>query len=295
LICVTIGSLALACAPGNPTTAVYTGGNSRETMAVGTWDRSFTIHLPTRATPGPVAQLIVAYHGLGQTAAQLEAQTDLDATADAMGAIVVYPEAALGQWDVTGDFVDIFGIDDLAFTRQMLDRLSTEVVYDQSHVTAVGLSNGAEYVQRLACEMADRFTGFVTVAGTLARPARDACQPSRPVAALYIIGSNDTQFPVGGDDVVLSVDSTMDFWAGRNHCGKRGARAILPDTAHDSTVVYRSWYLDCAGGAGVGLDSIAGSGHGWPGEPHAGPGISRNLSVNVEIRRFVLGGGGRPR
>src|ERR1700709_2410805 len=100
--------LVSACAPGGLTTAVYHGGDSRETMTIGTWDRSFRIHLPTRTTPGPLAQLIIASHGLGQTAEQIETQTGFDATADAIGAIVVYPEAALGQWDVTGDFVEVF-------------------------------------------------------------------------------------------------------------------------------------------------------------------------------------------
>jgi polyhydroxybutyrate depolymerase len=264
-------------------------------MPIGTWDRSFRIHLPTRATRGPVAQLIIAYHGLGQTAEQLETQTGFDVTADAMGAIVVYPEAALGQWDVTGDFVDIFGIDDLAFTRQMIDRLSTEFVFDRTHITAVGLSNGAEYVQRLACQMADQISGFVSVAGTLARPSRDVCSPSQPVAALYILGAADRQFPVNGDDVVLSVDSTLDFWSQRNHCSARGTRVTLPDTARDSTRVYRRRYVGCTDGAPVELDSIAGSGHGWPGAVQLPNGVSRNISANTEIRRFVLGGTGRPR
>jgi poly(3-hydroxybutyrate) depolymerase len=100
---------------------------------------------------------------------------------------------------------------------------------------------------------------------------------------------------VHGDDVVLSVDSTLDFWAQRNHCTSRGTRVTLPDTARDSTRVYRRRYVGCTAGAAVELDSIGGSGHGWPGAAHLPSGVSRNISANAEIRRFVLGGAGRPR
>jgi len=287
--------IALAGCTGTPTLATYTGSDTRQTMAIGSWDRSFRIHVPSRATPGPVAPLILAYHGLGQTAAQLEAQTGLDALADELGAIVVYPEAALGQWDVSGDFVEIFGIDDIAFARQLINRMSTDFVIDKQRIIAVGLSNGAVFAQRLACEVTDQISGFVAVSGTLSRPARDKCDPSEPVNAFYIIGTRDGQFPVDGNDVVLSVDSTMAYWSRTENCSGRGPRLTLPDTAHDNTLVYRSFLIDCQSGATVGLDSVVGSGHGWPGSPIAVNGISRNVSANAEIRRALLAGRARPR
>jgi polyhydroxybutyrate depolymerase len=286
--------LLAACA-GAPTAARYQGGDFRETIAIGSWDRSYRVHVPIRETSGPLAPLILAYHGLGQTAEQLEMNTGLDAAADQAGFIVVYPEAALGQWDVTGDFVTIFGIDDLAFARTLIDRMSNGYVIDDHRIFATGLSNGAVFAQRLACEMADRITGFVAVAGSLSRPARDGCHPDGTVAGLYILGSNDTQFPVGGDDVVLPVDSAMAFWQAENHCAGRGPRIALADTAHDGTRVYRSRYVDCVSGGEIELDSIAGSGHGWPGALVPSAGISRNLSANSEIVRFVMSGRSRPR
>lgn len=279
----------------SPTLATYQGGDFQETMTIGTWDRTFRVHVPQRSTEGPVAPLIIAFHSLGQTGAQLEAQTGLDAAADAAGVIVVYPDAALGTWDVSGDFVDIFGIDDLLFMRRLIDRVSSEHVVDPDRILAVGLSNGAVFAQRLGCELADEIVGFVAVAGTLPRPSRDICHPERPVDALYILGSTDTSFPVAGDDVVLSVDSTMTFWSGEGQCAGRGERAALPDTARDGTLAYRTRFLDCVANRSVQLDSIAGSGHGWPGSLKPVNGVSRNLSANREIIQFLLAGRSRPR
>ena len=280
---------------GSPTMATYQGGDYRETIAIGTWDRSFRVHVPTRATIGPVAPLILAFHGVGQNAAQLESQTGLDAAAEAAGAIVVYPESALGSWDISGDFVEIFGINDMQFIRTMIDRLSSEYVIDRDHIIAVGLSNGAVFSQLLGCQMADVITGFVSVAGTLPRPTRDACHPEKPVGALYILGSNDSFFPVEGDDVVLSVDSTLAFWAAEARCSGKGPRITLPDTARDGTIAYRTRYADCGTGGGVTLDSIANSGHGWPGSLRVVAGISKNLSTNQEIIQFLMAGRSRPR
>lgn len=289
----TLVALLAGCA-GAPTLATYQGGDYTTTIAIGTWDRTYHVHLPARKSIGPVAPLILAFHGLGQTAAELEAQTGLDAAADEADAIVVYAEAALGAWDISGDFIEIFGIDDLRFVRTMIDRVASEYVVDRNRIIAVGLSNGAVFSERLGCELADEIVGFVSVAGTMPRPTRDACHPAREIGALYIIGSDDRFFPVAGDDVVLSVDSTMAFWAGVGHCSPRGPRITLPDTAGDGTLAYRSRFLDCATGGGVALDSIAGSGHGWPGALKAASGISRNLSANREIIRFLTAGRARP-
>ena len=291
--------LISACS-GASTLASYQGGDSRGSMMVGTYQRFYGVHVPARAAIGPIAPLIIAYHGLGSNSAELEFQTGFDRVADEAGFVVVYPDAAIGQWDVTGDYLELFGIDDIGFARRLIDRISNDFVIDRNRIYAVGISNGAVFAQRLACEVTDQVAGFVAVAGTLSRPARDNCHPSRPVAGLYIIGSLDNQFPVAGDAVVLSVDSMMHYWGKQNQCSRRGTRIALPDTAHDGTSVFRSRFLDCVAGGDIELDSIVNGKHTWPGQLHPGTDIaaaatSRNLSANDEIRRFILQGRSRPR
>ncbi len=289
-----ICAASIACA-GAPTSATYQGGDSRETLAIGSWDRSYRIHLPMRTTPGPLAPLILAYHGLGQTAAQLEATTGLDDVADAAGFIVVYPEAALGQWDVTGDFVDLFGIDDLAFARTLIDRMSNEFVIDRHRVYAAGLSNGAVFAERLACEMTDQLAGFIAVAGTLSRAGTRRLPSVRPdrrtlhhrVARHAVPGRWRRRRALGRqhDGILAGAESLRrPRYAAHTprHCPRQHAGLSQPvprlRERQDRTRQHRRIGPWLAPGALVPAN-----------------GISRNLSANAEIRRFIESGRARPR
>ena len=292
-------ALLAACARA-PTTATYEARDARITMAVGTSTRGYIVHVPARPALGRFLPLVMVFHGLGQTAELIQQQTGLDAVADRAGFIVVYPESVIGRWDVTGEFVEYYGFDDMAFTRTLMQRMTDEYHANPQRIYATGLSNGAVFAERLACEMTDQFAGFIAVAGTMSRPARDRCFPSRPISGLYIIGSRDNQFPADGNDVVLSIDSTMMFWGKQNRCAERGSRTALPDTARDGTLVFRSRFLSCTNGEAIELDSIVNGQHSWPGQvnpvnANAAAATSRNLSANEEIARFVMEGRARPR
>lgn len=280
----------LASCGALPTTATYVAGDYVVETQIQQIVRFYRIHIPARGL-GPPMPVILAFHGSSQTAEQLEVQTGLDEVADRAGIIVVYIQGALGQWDVTGDLVD-YGFDDIDYVHRVLDQVAHDHVIDSHRVIAVGLSNGAVFVQRLGCEMPDRIAGFVAVEGTLIRRLARDCPAGLPVSALYLSGTEDQFFGIHGDATLLPIDSTVAFWADRAGC--RGPRRSiqLPDTARDGTVVWQSDYPSCAGrNVRVMLDSIVGGGHGWAGAAHPpGPqfGITtRNLSANEEIVRFL--------
>ena len=289
-IVLAFAGLLATCSAPLPTTASYAGGDFVVEMQIQQIIRWYRVHIPARGV-GPVMPVILAFHGSSQTAEQLEWQTGLDAAADRAGAIVVYVQGALGIWDVTGDLVS-YGFDDIDFVHRILDRVASDYVVDPRRVVAVGLSNGAVFVQRLACVMPDRIAGFVAVEGTLIRRLARDCPPGPPVAALFLSGTEDQFFGIHGDGALFSIDSTMDFWARRAHCRAPRVSVQLPDTAHDGTVAWESRYPRCATrSVPVVLDSIVGGGHGWAGALHPpGPqyGVTtRNLSANDAIIRFL--------
>jgi len=272
-----------------PTAVTYGGGDYIETVRVGPNDRFYRVHVPATLTPGQPAPLILAYHGVGINAMQMEEHTGLDAVTDEEGIIVVYPESALGFWDVAG----VSGIDDVAFTSKIIDRVSSTLAVDPDRIFAVGLSNGALFVQRLGCVLADRLIGFASVSGTMYEEVANECHPQQPVNALYILGTDDTFFPIGGADGLLSADGTVAFWARQDGCTGTRQTEMLPDTAGDGTIAYHSVYPRCPGPARVELDSIVGAGHGWPGAYHPlNPDVigvtSKNLSANHAIVAFLM-------
>lgn len=288
-------SLVLAAIVGcnqSPVMTTYTEDNWTETFPQVGFIRMFHVHVPARPELGPAAPLILAFHGLGQTGQILRAQTELDRAAAEHGFIVVYLQAGMGAWDIFDD-LEVLGLDELAYVREVIDRVTRRYVVDQHRIVAVGFSNGGVMAQRLGCELPHRITGFVSVAATMPRRLADGCQPDRPINALYLVGTNDRQFPAGGGGALLSIDGTMSLWAGVNRCEGRRSTARLPELHDDGTTVFRSGYGSCRNGTRVWLDSIAGGGHTWPGRdapPSELNGItSRNVSANLEIARFLAG------
>jgi polyhydroxybutyrate depolymerase len=246
-------------------TATYVGGDFYESVQVGSVRRWYRLHIPTRATPGPLAPLVVAYHGYGQSAEGLEQQSGLDAAADAAGVIVAYPEAYYGTWDVNGELEELFQVEDIAFSRAIVAQVRANHVVDRRRVVAVGMSNGAVFVHRLACLAADDFAGFVTVAGAMLRNVAASCQPLNPMSMLHILGTADGFFPVAGSSATFPADSGVAFWAGKAGCGSTRRTGSLPDTAGDGLPIATTTWLGCPSGVAVSMVRIAGGGHAWPG------------------------------
>jgi polyhydroxybutyrate depolymerase len=281
--------LVLGCGT-SPVMATYTGEDWEDSFMQADFVRLYRVHVPERAELGPAAPLVLVFHGSSQTSLGIQAASGLDQTADAAGFIVAYLEAPMGAWDVFGD-LGFLGLDDLGYVREVIERVDRRYVMDRRRIIAVGLSNGGVFSQRLGCELADRLAGFVSVAASMPLLMAQDCTPSRPISALYILGTADPFFPTAGNPVLLSFDGTIDFWARVNGCSGRRIRTALPDLADDGTMVYSSMYRPCDRGTRTVLDSIVGGGHAWPGgvtpaPPSFGP-TSRDISANAEIIRFL--------
>lgn len=281
--------LTLACGP-SPIMATYEGEDWTETFMQADFTRYFRVHVPERTELGPAAPVVLAFHGVGQNGEQLEAQSGLNQVADAEGFIVVYPEAAMGAWDVFDD-MQFLGLDELAYVREVIDRVERRYVIDRRRIIAVGLSNGGVLAQRLGCDLSHRIAGFVSVAATMPRRLAEDCHPDNPVSALYVIGTVDPFFPIAGNSVLLPVDETMDVWATANSCGGRRQRSAWPDRSADGTNAYWSRYGGCDSDTRVWLDSIVGGGHAWPDAAIPAPSgfgpTSRDISANQEIVRLL--------
>lgn len=286
----TLMLVALAGCGASPVMTTYEGDDRTESFMQADFTRFFHVHVPRRTELGPAAPLVLAFHGTSQNGQTFRELSGLDAAADAAGFIVVYLEAAMGAWDVFGSLADL-GLDEPAYVREVIARVEARYVVDSRRIIAVGLSNGGVFAQQLGCTMAHRVTGVVAVAASMPRLMADDCQPSHPVSALYLLGTEDSFFPVAGGSTLLSVDGTMELWARRNGCGGDRVRSVLPDTADDGTTVYRSRYRSCDAGVRLELDSIVGGGHAWPGGTRPAPPsfgrTSRDISANAEIVRFL--------
>lgn len=232
--------------------------------------RTFQVHIPPAydgTTPLPV---VLNYHGRTNTSSQQRRLSEMDATADSEGFIVVYPDGVGETWNAglcCGESMTR-DIDDVAFTSAMIDALEGALCMNNRRVYATGLSNGGFMAHKLACELSDRIAAIAPVAGT---NLTTGCSPSRPVPVLHFHGDADLIVPYRGFGGFVSVDDTMDGWVERNGCSAGSSEDLDRGDA-----LCESW-SGCTDGATVRLCTIRGGGHQWPGGVTI-PGLGSNTS-----------------
>ena len=230
-----------------------------ETVTVDGEARTFLVHVPDGlSSPAP---LVLSFHGKwgqGQDQLRLSGMNDLS---DREGFIVVYPDGKNKEWDAgirQGILKRRLG-DDKSFVRAMVRELQQDFNIDSKRIYATGMSNGAAFVHRLACEMPDLIASVAAVAGTIAPSIDASCQPSRPISVLQISGTDDPIVPYGGNLILESVDSTVSGWSARNACSGQPQKREL------SGGIEEVQYESCQRDTEVVLYTVDGGGHTWPG------------------------------
>ncbi len=213
--------------------------------------RRFVVHVPRTIDASTPAPLLVNMHGLLGTPEQQILWTQMNASTDPRGWIVVYPAGIANSWNAgtcCGD-ASANGVDDVGFLRAVVADVSGAACVDPARIYATGMSNGGHMSFRLACEAADLFAAFAPVAGAM-RVAE--CTPSRPVPLLAFHGVQDFIVPYA-DDV-----ASIDGWVARNGCDPEFAQ-------EDFAGGHRRTWSGCEGDVGVGLCTLDPMGHCWPG------------------------------
>jgi polyhydroxybutyrate depolymerase len=275
-------------------------GNHVRGVRVGDLDRTYLVHLPPNIDPDVPMPVVLAFHGGGANAANMALFSGLDDKADEAGFIVVYPEGTgrlprmltFNAGDCCGHAA-ASGIDDVAFTRALLDDLATVANIDPRRVYATGMSNGAMMAYRLASELSDRIAAIAPVAGPM---GTDDCQPDRPVPVIHFHGDADEFAPfAGGRGRGLSgtdfhsVEHSVDAWVEANGCNPTPATTSIDDREEDGTTVRIARHDAGRDGAEVVLVVIEGGGHTWPGrEPRlrALGRATREISANDMMWEF---------
>ncbi|MEZ4364904.1 MAG: PHB depolymerase family esterase [Kofleriaceae bacterium] len=271
---------AVACVgkAGQPQDAVWT-------IAHGGRERTVRVHVPASYVPSQATPLWLNFHGYAMNAEWQAEVTALEQRAETYGAIVVHPEGtgAIKGWNAGAccGSATLTDVDDVGFVEALLDRLEDELCVDGDRVFASGFSNGGFLSHRLACELAPRIAAIATVSGVM---GIDDCAPARPVPVLSFHGTSDLTVPYEGSWVFgfRSEEDSIAGWVERNGC--TGA-AIETYAMGDARCVTRG---NCTAGADVGLCTIDGGGHQWPGGeaiPASGK-VSHDLDASDAIWAF---------
>ncbi|WP_327365230.1 alpha/beta hydrolase family esterase [Streptomyces sp. NBC_01217] len=290
---VSVPTTAAAAAPGGAAAsgcrqpAPQQPGTSRlQTLTSGGLARTYQLHLPADYAGHDNWPVVLAFHGRGNTGAGTEEFSGLSG----LPAIVAYPDGVVGTGDGDrqawqGAPYAAPGIDDIAFTGDLIDELARTLCVDRQRVYATGKSNGAGFTGLLACRMADRIAAIAPVAGAFYPATGEDCRPARPMPVIDFHGTGDATIPYAGDaDRGLpAIPDWTAAWAERNNCHARPQiRTIEPDI----TVTRRT---GCRHGAEVRHIAITDGGHTWPGaDSYSGGGyVTRTIEAHEVMWQFL--------
>jgi polyhydroxybutyrate depolymerase len=259
-------------APGSAVYSLRSGGHTREVI----------VHVPAHYSGTVKVPLVLNLHGSESTAQAQEVFSGMDATSDASGFIVAYPQALIPaaggyDWNIPG--VPMLGgqnppanaANDVTFLTGLVRSLEARYCVNTSRVYATGMSGGGRMASQLACDASQTFAAVAPVAG-LRFPG--PCPAVRPVPVIAFHGTADAVDPFEGNGQAYwtySVPTAAQRWAAKNGC-----QANSPRTVKSSGYTLTE-YDGCAADAAVELYAVGGEGHEWPGGPTMPAAITKEL------------------
>ncbi len=277
-------TLRAQSAPTEQARSVHAGGT----------ERGFLLYVPSTYRHTQPAPLVLVFHGGGGRGRTIAPHTGFSRLAERDRFVAVYPDGLDRRWnDGRGAGA---APDDVGFVRALLDTLRRELSIDPRRIYATGISNGAMFAYRLACDLPGVLAAVAPVAGAMPAALALECARAEPVSVLAFQGTADPLMPFGGGGVarrrrqVLSAARSVAFWASMSGCIGPAATSAEPDrSADDGTRVRRTVYPGCPDGRSVELYTIEGGGHTWPGGPPVGESVgrvSRELDATALIWAF---------
>ena len=290
--------------PSSPATKLVAGEVTR-TIAFSDLQRRYLVHVPKKYVAANPTPVVIVFHGGGGNPESMVRLTGMNAKSDEAGFIVVYP---YGTGRLADNLLTFNGggccgyamenkIDDVGFTRAMLDDLATVANVDTNRVFATGLSNGGIMSHYVASELSDRIAAIAPVGGPL---MMDAPNAKRAVPVMHFHGTNDEFAPFKGGfgkgplgragiTEFRSVEHTIQSWIKANGCKTEPEVVALPDKAADGMKCIRKTWSGGKDGSEVVLIEIENGGHTWPGnEPvvaKLGP-STKDISANDLMWEF---------
>jgi predicted peptidase len=105
--------------------------------------RTFVLYIPANYNPNQAYPVVTLFHGIGATGAEMAAYIQMQIYSG-NDAIVAFPDAVNGNWDLSGDT-------DLQFYDAMIAQLEGKLCIDQQRQFELGFSLGAYMANHLGC------------------------------------------------------------------------------------------------------------------------------------------------
>jgi polyhydroxybutyrate depolymerase len=245
--------------------------------------RTYILHIPPQYDSQKALPLVLLFHGGGGNSEEALDDYGLVEKANREGFILVAPNGTgrlkkrLLTWNVGFGFgyAMSHNIDDIGFTRKLIDELEKDLRIDPKRIFATGISNGGILCHFLAAQLSDKIAAIAPVAATIGgKKSIDEpfILPSRPSEAVSVIAFNgllDKNIPysgglqrksVGKPVWVESAQEMHSFWIKVNQC------TVTPQIEENKYDEYRRiTYGRGSNDSEVVQYLIFNQGHAWPG------------------------------
>lgn len=288
-----------------------------------TWDgqqREYLEYVPSTYSAETPAPVLFMLHGLGDDATNFFNATNVRATAEQRGWIVVCPQALdfnlqtpLGGYDFGTSWnagitvtvqLELYGMpfnfdvtvnpdaDDSGFLMATLETLGEEYTIEPDSVFFAGFSLGACMSHRMAIEHGERINAIAAVSGVVGNDMQDLV-PAAHVDVLEIFGTSDEMISYnnaeislqsyGTHSIGLPAEATVEYWRNFNQCSETAIFEEYPDLVNDGLTFEMYSYLEGANDSRVGFIKVNNGLHRWY------LGGNNDIDYTEEIAKFFTG------
>lgn len=230
-------------------------------------NRTYVLHVPPNYTGRTPVPVVIDFHPLGGSGMGQMNANNWRTVSDTQGFIMVYPNGVGNSWNVGRccNPAQQQNVDDVGFTRAIINQLKTDACIDAKRVYATGCSNGGGMSYKVACDAADVIAAvapvdFDCITGSTSSPSCAMCSPPRGITEVQFRGTNDSAVPYNGGNTPVVAGlmfpgamANFTTWGQINMC--TGQPTALPNHAGCQT------YPMCEDGAETILCTVQNGGH----------------------------------
>eukprot|EP00002_Diphylleia_rotans_P005026 TRINITY_DN139_c0_g1_i1.p1 TRINITY_DN139_c0_g1~~TRINITY_DN139_c0_g1_i1.p1 ORF type:complete len:306 (-),score=56.56 TRINITY_DN139_c0_g1_i1:99-1016(-) len=286
VVSVSVCAIALDNAAKYPSEPPIVPGRRVETSIIfDRMSRAYNLYVPTDLPSDRAVPLIVNLHCFTCVAEDQMAFSHFEVVAEENKFLVVHPRGYGRSWNAGPSCCPPAypNIDDVGFLRAVVADISRKYAVDSRRIYAIGFSNGAAMSFRLACDSADLFAAFATMAGYDPYESQllSNCRPSRPMPLLFFVGTNDPFCPTEGSI------KTINDWLTLTGCRQSGAvsfqRGVTTCTSYTDGCPLQN------GGIATNVTACFSEGEShfyWPGSPGY-PDGNNDIDASRQMRSFL--------
>jgi len=254
-------------------------------------ERTYQLYVPASyANSSTAVPLVLNFHGYTGNSANQVIYADFRSIADRENFLIVHPQGSIGEDGETywnAQWVPD-GVDDIGFTAELIETLSSSYNIDPNRIYSTGMSNGGFMSYTLACELSDKIAAIASVTGSMTLPqVNNTCDPQNLTPIMQIHGTADNVVPYNGNNNWMApIDEVLDFWRGKNNCFDTEIFQIENTDPSDDSSVEHQINASCSGGTSIELFKVIGGTHTWPGSAIDFGVTNYDINASEEIWRF---------